>query len=487
MKFISKLFFFVVGLLAGLNLFAIPEAPQKAAPINQATVYFENTWRTIKQAFFRGLMQVQLAVDHVFGMRTPFALGVETVDEQILKSLGGLNERMKQLDALDTAIKKNSSDYEQVTKVIDAVKLELDAFRKQQLGLKQRHVARHGEEVSSDCAAFLGGIMLATGLQQGKFSGKQLDMAEIEVKNLLGVHAKAALTSSDIPLPTQYSGDVVELVYQYGQGRKLATVFPMGALTVKLPKLTTDTTFSLVAASGTVTEKSPQVGFVTFTAEKFGGLIRLPQEIDEDSIVSMGQFLGRYTARNIARVEDVQVFTSTGADSGANGAGPGLIAAANTDSCTYALSGSTSGGKTAISQATLADFRILRAQVPLVLNQAKYYLHPTFEQLLVSFNTSATVQPYQRKTATTPATLDGYPIEFVNVMPVYTSTASVSTGYALFGDATYQYLGLRNGIRFDTSREAAFTTDEILVRAVERLTVGYMASKAVAVLQTDAS
>ena len=46
---------------------------------------------------------------------------------------------------------------------------------------------------------------------------------------------------------------------------------------------------------------------------------------------------------------------------------------------------------------------------------------------------------------------------------------------------------LRNGIRFDTSREAGFATDEILVRAIERMTVGLMASKAVAVLQTDAS
>jgi len=30
--------------------------------------------------------------------------------------------------------------------------------------------------------------------------------------------------------------------------------------------------------SGPVTEKSPQFAFVTFNAEKFGGLIRLPSE-----------------------------------------------------------------------------------------------------------------------------------------------------------------------------------------------------------------
>ena len=370
------------------------------------------------------------------------------------------------------------------------MKLELDAARKAQLAIKQNRVLRAGECVSEDTAAFLSGLYLQAGINQGRFSGKKLDFAEAEVKNLLGVHHKAALTSSDIPLPTQYSGDVVELVYQYGQGRKLATVFPMGALTVNLPKLTTDTTFGLIAQSGTVTEKSPQVAFVTFTAEKFGGLIRLPEEIDEDSIVAMGQFLARYAARNIARVEDTQVFISTGADSGVNGAGAGLLTAAVTDSCLYSLSGSSSGGKTAISQATLADFRNLRSTSTLsgiVLKNAKYYLHPTFEALLVSFNTSATVTPYLRGNGTSPATLDGFTIEWVNVMPAYTASAVVSTAYVLFGDATYQYLGLRNGIRFDTSREAAFTTDEILVRALERLTVGLMASKAVAALVTDAS
>ena len=182
---------------------------------------------------------------------------------------------------------------------------------------------------------------------------------------------------------------------------------------------------------------------------------------------------------------------STGADSGVNGAGKGLITQVNgsNDNCLVVQA----SGKTAqagANGATLQNFRDLRGVSGLfagVLRNAKYYLHPTYEALLVSFNTSATVTPYLRATAGGKATLDGFPIEWVNVMTPLSTTASASLVHALFGDASYQYLGLRNGVRFDISREAAFTTDEILVRALERFTVGYMATKAVAGLITAAS
>jgi len=41
---------------------------------------------------------------------------------------------------------------------------------------------------------------------------------------------------------------------------------------------------------------------VKFTAEKFGGLIRLPGE--HEDLRAIGQFLARYTARELAKPED---------------------------------------------------------------------------------------------------------------------------------------------------------------------------------------
>jgi hypothetical protein len=70
-------------------------------------------------------------------------------------------------------------------------------------------------------------------------------------------------------------------------------------------------------------------------------------------------------------------------------------------------------------------------------------------------------------------------------MPVYSTSVSATTIHVIFGDASFQYLGVRRAPQFDTSREAAFTTDEILVRALERLTIGKMAISSLAGLCTS--
>lgn len=335
--------------------------------------------------------------------------------------------------------------------------------------------------VSTDCARHMAGIAIAGHLRRGG-QVENRDRLEGMVKEILGVEVKTALTSSDIPLPTQFSGEVVELVSQFGTARKYGTVYPLGAGTVKLPRLGTDTTFGLIASSGTVTEKSPTVVFVTFTAEKFGGLVRMPSEIDDDSIVPMGQFLARYSARQIAASEDYNFWASTGAGSGINGSVAGLTSSTITNSKVTQMAST----KTHYSDVTLANLRAVRAvpDEPAVRNGA-YYMHTTFEQQLAGLNTAGD-KPYIANGVNGPS-LDGFPIRWIPSLPAFSAAANVSKVFILFGDASFQYLGVRGGIRFDTSMEAGFTTDEILVRALERFTIGLMAVGAMAGIETAAS
>lgn len=379
---------------------------------------------------------------------------------------------------------------------VDDLKREVDALRRTRLsggqnpGLIQR--ANGKVEVSDGCARFLGGLVLAAGLRAGNFSGSVGDRAENMMKSIMShVEVKTALTSSDIPLPVGYSGEVAELVGMFGSARKWATVFPLGDGTLKLPRLKTDPTFGLITGSGTVTEKSPQTEWVTFAAEKFGGLIRLPSEINDDSVVAMGRFLSTYAARQMAYIEDWQVFRSTGAASGVNGTAEGLTKNVVTNSKT-----TVSGVLGSPSEFTLAHFRSLRG-VPdaSALRVGAYYLHPSFEGLLAGFNSSGN-KPYNpnaqiQGTGSQPfivgPTLDGFPIRWVDVMPVFSTSDVVSTVHVLFGDLSFQYLGVRDGMRFDTSKEAGFTTDEILVRALERMTTGLMATGAMGGLITHSA
>lgn len=425
----------------------------------------------------------------------PLALGVVAegqddlvaTNKEILGSLGKLNERLKKLDEVEKTVAKSSADYDAVTKLVGEVKAEMDNVRRAQLAVKQSRVARlhtpgAPAQVSAECARQLGAIVLLAGARQEKLSGKALDFAAGQFKDITGVEFKAALTSSDIPLPTEWQGEVVELVGLYGSARQYGTVFPLGAGTVKLPRLGTDTTFGLIAGSGTVTEKSPTVVFVTFTAEKFGGLVRFPTEIDDDSVVALGQFLARYGARQIARAEDHNFWAGTGAGSGVNGTAEGLTKSVVTDSKTVALA----TGDLAISDVTLTKIRELRTKPDAAaLRMGAYYCHPSLEQKFASLNTSGD-KPYQAN-GLNGATLDGFPIRWVDVMPVYSTSDAASTVFMLFGDVSFNYLGVRGGIRYDTSREAGFTTDEILVRVLERFTIGKMAAGSVAGLITAAS
>jgi HK97 family phage major capsid protein len=332
--------------------------------------------------------------------------------------------------------------------------------------------------VSDDCARHLAGIAIAARLRSGK-QVENADQLHGLAKDILGVEVRTALSSTDIPLPIEYSGQVVELVSQFGAARRYGTVYPLGVGVVKLPQLKTDPAFGLIAQSAAIGEKSPQTAWVTFSAEKYGGLVRVPSELDADSIVAIGQFIARYSARQIARIEDVVFFTNDGSTFGAV---EGLTKSTITNTKVTQMATT----KTHYSDATLPNLRSIRAVVDApAIAMGAYYMHPSFEQFLSGLNTAGD-KPYQANGAQG-ATLDGFPIRWVDVLPAYSTAANVSKVFMLFGDVSFQYLGVRGGVRFDTSLDAAFATDEILVRALERFTIGLMATGAVSGLQTAAS
>src|ERR1039458_4613049 len=80
--------------------------------------------------------------------------------------------------------------------------------------------------------------------------------------------------------------------------------------------------------SQSITEKRVTAELVTFTANKMGGLIRLPMEIEEDTFIPIGQFLARYIARQLAKLEDQTMFLAdgTGTYAGQTGVGPYCVA-----------------------------------------------------------------------------------------------------------------------------------------------------------------
>ena len=338
--------------------------------------------------------------------------------------------------------------------------------------------------VTDDCAKFIGSMAVLRAAQANKIKGANAEDMITRAAGMLGIEVKAAISSTDIPLPVQYASQIVELVYTYGQARKLCTVYPLGTASVKLPRLKTgEPTFSFIAISGAVGEKVPQTEFVTFTPGKAGGIVRIPSEIDADSIVAVGQFVARYIAREMAFLEDNCLFIGDGTST--YNSIQGIGKQATTDGGNALLQLAT--GKTKPSDITLNNVRTLRGGVTgAVLKTAKYFMHPSMEQLLVSYNTSATVTPYMRNPDGS-ATLDGFEIVWINAMPVYSSTANASAYMIYFGDLSWWYFGERLAMSVETSRDVYFATDEIGIRALERIDIHQMGQSSTGALQLAAS
>ena len=398
----------------------------------------------------------------------------------VSKAEGGFAAIKKLPDLLKTL----SEDYEKT-------KGELTKLRKQNL-LRQgdtgvRYV--NGTPFVTDaCALALAGMYLACAKRQDKWDAKKFGAEDAILERAaewVGV-SKAALTGADVPLPTLYVPQVIELIYKYGQFRQYATVFPLGAGTLNLPQLKPgEDAFGIIGLSAAVPERKVSAQNVTFTAQKIGGIIRVPSEIEEDTFIPLGQFLARYISRRFANFEDsIGFLGDNSATYNRYGVGPYVASIANTPQLQQ-----LAAGKTKPTDASINDFRALRALVnPAVLQMgsAAYYLNPTLESLLVTFNTLNQPLIYRPAQGAQPATLDGFPIRWVGVMQPYSTKAAPGTFLAVFGDLSYWYLGERGTPRVETSREVYFATDEIGMRALERIDVQPMAPDAMSALQTAA-
>jgi HK97 family phage major capsid protein len=310
-----------------------------------------------------------------------------------------------------------------------------------------------------------------------------------------GIEIKTAMSDTQAPLPTTFVSQIVELVFAFGQARQYGTVYPLGGGTTKLPRLAAgEDAFGYLGVgtagmSQAIAEKRVAAELISFDPNKAGGLIRIPTELEEDTFIQLGQFLARYIARRFAYLEDDTMFNGDGTASYANQQGVGPYCAAN-----VAYLRKLDAGKTKVSDATLDDFRAIRGLVSAAVlanmaangqTNAAYYLHPSLEPLLASFNKYPNFVVFKNEGGK--ATLDGWPIRWIGVSAVHNGVAQAEDFVAFFGDLSYWYLGERGHVRLEVSREVFFATDELAMRALERIDINGMAVDAMSTLQLGAA
>lgn len=342
--------------------------------------------------------------------------------------------------------------------------------------------------VSDACAAELAARFIAHCAKSDKLealcsASSQRDVLVDFARNTLGVSTRAALTTGDAPMPDQYGGEMRELISEFGVVRRRMSPYPIGMGTARPARMGTRPAFGAITMSAPFAEKAPSFSFAALESHKLGGIVRLPREIDEQSIVSMGQFLARYGAIEFARAEDTWAFA---ADASPNYDGiSGIVRVASGSGGVLTLP----AGKTKPSDATLDDFRAIRRLVnKAALNGrlSAYYLDSTWESRLPAFRTPQEPNVYQRLPDGS-ALLDGYPIVWTDVLEAYGTLAAPAATLAVFGAMSFWWLGEHGSPRIDTSEHVWFANDQLAVRFIEEIDFDYAADDALSALVTPAA
>jgi HK97 family phage major capsid protein len=410
------------------------------------------------------------------------ATALTTLDTK-LKAIEG---KVGELEKIDSKTFKD--DIAALKTQANEVKAAIDELRKQRFH-KATTLRAIGSgrtlSVSDECARELAGHFICHCAASGKLEAlssisAQRDSLLSEARSALNITGKTAISTTDIPMPVVYGGEIRELISQFGVVRRKMFPYPIGMGTARPARMGTRPAFGSIAMSATFDEKSPTVTFASLESHKIGGLVRLPREIDEQSIVPMGQFLARYGAVEFARAEDNWGFLADGTATYDSVAG--IVKTARTNNKVLALA----AGKTKPSDATLADFRKLRTMVnKAALNGqlSAYYLDTTWETYLPSFRTQQEPLVYQRLPDGS-AILDGYPIVWTDVLTPYGTVAAADSPIAVFGALNFWWFGEHGSPRIDTSDQVFFSNDQLATRFIEEIDFDYAAVDSTAALLT---
>jgi HK97 family phage major capsid protein len=305
---------------------------------------------------------------------------------------------------------------------------------------------------------------------------KQLDAMGIDPYRITESGQKAMTGSSQVAGGTlvmvEQVPSIIDLLETYGKLRANATIWPMGAGQTIIPKLDGLLTMYVPGEGGAITQTTPSIPAIILTPKTLCGLTAYSIELEEDSLVALGEMLGGLFARSCAYYEDLCGFLGDGTSTyfGYKGITAALMAVSATIASIKSLIVGTTGY--AYSNLALSDFE----KVPGILpdkaddGDAKWYVHRYFYWTvmvrLALTSTSMASEVILGASARTKQFL-GYPVEFTQVMP---RAAAASQICALLANLRQGFvLGTRGGLEIAQSEHRYFDQGLIGVRVRDRV------------------
>lgn len=295
-----------------------------------------------------------------------------------------------------------------------------------------------------------------------------------------GIETKAHLESVNSAggflVPEQFADTLISLREEYGVLRRNAKIEPMTSDTKRIPKRSATLTASFVGEATAGSETTQTFQQVNLVAKKLMVLTTISNELNEDSLINLGDSVAGEVAYSFALKEDECGFLGDGSSTFGNIVG--IINGLNNVSSNAGIF-TTATGIDDTTEIGIGDLHSLMALLPAYADtpRAKFYMHKSIfhgvaEKLVTAAGGSTRGELLNEKFS---PNLFGYPVEFTQVMPTF-STADGDSAMPLkypiiFGDmALATCFGDRrsNTISFSDSALNAFEQDEIVVRGTER-------------------
>lgn len=260
---------------------------------------------------------------------------------------------------------------------------------------------------------------------------------------------ETAIAKGGALVPAEMAAAIIDLVQEYGIALADCEVVPMASDTKDHPRATGGVTFYAVNENAEITASDPGFDAVNLTARKFAALVKYSDELDEDSVISIADFLVRKTAWGWAKKLDECLFLGDGTSTyhGIKGLKNALQDGSEVTAIT---------GNTAFSTLDMADFEsMIGKMASWAESGAKWYISKAgWAASMLRLANAAGGNTVENIAGGMQRSFAGYPVRFAIPMNSTLGAQTSTEGLCYLGDLMQGVMvGLRRQLRMAIARE----------------------------------
>ena len=272
-------------------------------------------------------------------------------------------------------------------------------------------------------------------------------------------------------VPDEFERTLVDTLEDENIFRRLANVITTSSGDRKIPVVASKGTASWIDEEGAIPESDDSFGQVSIGAYKLGTMIKVSEELLNDSVFNLETYIAKEFARRIGNKEEDAFFTGDG-----SGKPTGILAATG-----GAQLGVTTASATAITIDEVLDlFYSLKAPYR---NKAVFVMNDATVKAIRKLKDGQGQYLWQPSLqAGTPDTILNRPLYTSAYVPAIASTAKT----VVFGDFGYYWVADRQGRVFKRLNELYAATGQVGFVATQRVDGKLILPEAIKVLQQKA-